>query len=89
MAYSTLLPPCLMGGGRLESDAPNLWTYKTTDSNATVIAAGYVTNAQALGMKVGDLFINLVTGTPEIYMNIVTAVSSTGSTMGSSPATAS
>ena len=78
MAYSTSSPPIRVTGG---IDAVNQWLYKSADSAATVKAANYITNAQDLGMKVGDAIIILDTATPAATLAIVSAVASTGSTL--------
>lgn len=52
MAYSTSNPPYLVTkaiGGK-----GNIWRYESTDAAAVVDGDGYITNAKALGMKVGD-----------------------------------
>jgi hypothetical protein len=51
------------------------------DVAATVRAAGYITNALALGMRVGDIVIHHETATPLASISYVSAVASTGSTM--------
>jgi len=53
MAYAVTNPPTLLtqrigGGGAL-------WHYASTDVSTDVDAAGYFTNGDALGMKVGDV----------------------------------
>jgi hypothetical protein len=54
MAYSATNPPRLAGqavvGGRI-------WEYRSTDAAADVDGDGYITDAVALGMKVGDLVL--------------------------------
>ena len=54
MAYSTSNPPrCAVpsvGGA-----TPAIWTYQSDDAATVVRAADYITDAQELGMKVGDL----------------------------------
>lgn len=55
MAYSTSNPPQLASTGI--AGTGNIWVYKSTDAAATVDADGYITDAKALGMKVGDLVI--------------------------------
>jgi len=35
--------------------APTIWHYNSTDAATLVRAAGYITNADALGMAIGDL----------------------------------
>lgn len=82
MGYSTASPPWLLTAGSLEQKAPNIWGYANTDAHTAVYAAGYITNAATLGMKKGDLFVYFKTDTPAIYLLAVTAVASTGSTMG-------
>jgi len=46
--------------GTIENQGPLLWTYVTTDSLATVLAAGYMSDAGSRGMKVGDLVLVLI-----------------------------
>lgn len=53
MAYSTSSPPAMVtqrvgGGGAF-------WIYDSADTALTINTAGYITNADDLGMKVGDL----------------------------------
>lgn len=71
------------------TNVPKVWVLAGTDSDATVLAAGYISDAQNLGMKVGDIVFYILTSTPALYVHIVTAVASTGATLGSSPSTAS
>ena len=52
MAYETSNPPKLLQSA--VGDGPNLWSYRDGDAKATVVGAGYITNALELGMKVGD-----------------------------------
>lgn len=82
MSYSTATPPKLLIAS-LENTAPNIWTYSNTDAASTVYAANYFTNAQALGMKVGDLLLYLKTDTPALYALVCLTVASTGTTFGS------
>lgn len=78
MAYVTTSPPIKISQG---IDSVSLWLYQSADAAATVKAANYITNAQALGMKVGDGIIILDTNTPLATLAIVSAVASTGSTL--------
>jgi hypothetical protein len=59
MSYSTSNPPRLLaqaiGGGG------NLWIYQSTDVSTDVDAAGYFTNGDALGLKVGDVMFVIET----------------------------
>lgn len=54
MAYSVSNPP-VMVTPRIGGDCGALWIYKSTDVHTDVDAAGYFTNGEALGMKVGDV----------------------------------
>jgi len=55
MSYSVLLPPALTAFGPLTSAAgSNFWVYKEAATFDVIRAAGYISNARALGMKVGD-----------------------------------
>lgn len=74
MAYDTSNPPHMLtnrvgGGGAL-------WYYSSTDVHTDVDAAGYFTDGEARGMRVGDVV--LVVETDNSYalsMHVVTAVS--------------
>jgi lipid-binding SYLF domain-containing protein len=77
MAYAASNPPTLnsqrVGGGGA------IWTYLSTDVSTDVDAAGYFTNGDALGMKVGDVV--LVIETDNSYLQTthsVTAVTAGG-----------
>jgi hypothetical protein len=90
MSYSTSNPPVMLlnsidGGG-----APRFWLYKSTDSDATVYAAGYFTNGLELGMQKGDVLFFMKTDTPELYIHVCT-VATTDALLafGSSPSTSS
>ncbi len=78
MAYSTSNPPSLwktIGG-----TAPQHWVYKSSDAVTTVQAANYITNGQALGMRLYDEVSVIVThGTAAsrtVARRIVKAISS-------------
>ncbi len=79
MAYSTTNPPALIadsiGGGG------SLWLYKSSDDDATVNGAGYVSNAKALGMSVGDLVLVIDTATPKGSFHYVASISSGAATL--------
>jgi hypothetical protein len=53
MSYSTSGLNLLVGG--LTGEAISLWTYKSTDNAAAVDASGYISDAKARGLKVGDI----------------------------------
>jgi hypothetical protein len=82
MAYSATLPPKLLVGA-LGGPGGNIWYYASVDDAATVRAANYVTNAQALGMAVGDVVLHKDTDASPITLGIsvITVVASTGTTM--------
>lgn len=59
MAYSTSNPPqCLVALPYFR-----LWVYKSADSQADVRVSGYFTNGYDLGIRAGDLLINIDTDT--------------------------
>ena len=78
MAYSTTLPPTKVAD---QISGLTVWVYKSTDAKATVIAAGYISNAVDLGLKVGDLVLISDTATPLASLAIVSAVAASGSTL--------
>lgn len=77
MAYSTSNPPNMlstMGGGGF-----SIWHYDSADAATTVRATNYITNADELGMKVGDMVIQTDrTGATVAQLYIVVAVTSSG-----------
>lgn len=76
MAYSTSTPPMLISG--FNGEGPKIWSYKSADATATVNTAGYISNGDALGMKVGDLVIAHDTATPTITILAVQSVTAGG-----------
>lgn len=76
MAYETTNPPICMipriGSG------PAIWVYKDGDAPGTVVGASYFSNGDALGMKVGDVLIDIDTGTPGVSVHYVSAVTAGG-----------
>lgn len=63
-----------LGGG-----LPKVYIYKnaTPDADATIAAAGYVSDGVAKGMKVGDLVDAIDTGTAKYKRYQVTTISGT------------
>lgn len=54
MAYSTSNPPALVS--QLVGKAGgSVWIYDSADAATVVRVTGYITNGDALGMKVGDI----------------------------------
>lgn len=91
MAYATSNPPKLLLGA-FAGVGPSVWSYSSTDAAGVVDGAGYITNATALGMKVGDIvFVTDTDASPIIVTtHVVTAITSgaanlsdTGATVGS------
>jgi hypothetical protein len=78
MAYDTTKPPVRMSQG---IDSVTFWAYQSADAAATVKAAGYISNAEDIGMKVGDGIVILDTATPLATLAIVSVVASTGATL--------
>jgi len=76
MTYSTSTPPQLIVS-TIGGLAPQMWVYKSADSNATVDTSGYITNGGQLGMKVGDLVIVYDTANTIVKMHQVLTVSTT------------
>lgn len=54
MAYSTDNPPRLVVQST-GANGGNIWMYDSTDAATVVRAAGYISNGDDLGMKVGDV----------------------------------
>jgi hypothetical protein len=81
--YSTSTPPVLLVG-RLSGAAPNIWSYSSVDAVATVRGANYITNAQDLGMKDGDIVFSYEsdqTAPALASVSVVGEVSSDGATL--------
>lgn len=75
MAYNQQNLSLLVG---LRDNSRNLWVYNSTDAIATVRAANYITNAQAMGMKAQDVVWVIDTATPTNQFCVVVTVASTG-----------
>lgn len=61
--------------------ARQLWSLSGVDAIATVRGAGFISDAQSKGMRVGDTVIYHDTATPLTSLSRVSAVASTGATM--------
>ncbi len=61
MAYSTSNQPYLLSVAPIAAatNRPKIWGYSSTDPAGTVDDAGYFTDGDALGMKVGDVVLVL------------------------------
>lgn len=62
--YSTSFPPSLVTQGITYNGGPRTWIYTTTDATATIDTAGYFSNGAFLGMKVGDMVLVYISGSP-------------------------
>jgi hypothetical protein len=58
-----------------------LWFYASSDAVATVRGAGYFTDGFNRGMRKGDVVFVYDTNTPNMSLNWVSTVSSTGATI--------
>lgn len=76
MAYSTSTPPRLLVAGT--GGAPSLWTYESADALADINTAGYITNADDLGMRAGDYILTTDTDTYAGGIAIVNSVTAGG-----------
>jgi hypothetical protein len=77
MAYSTTNPPQLVSGAPL-TGAGQVWRYESTHTHTAVDAAGFITNALDLGMRVKDIVLVWDTTTNAVHNHVVLTVSSTG-----------
>lgn len=75
MAYSASSPPVCVAQAIA---GPSTWHYSSADALATVIAADYFSNGDALGMVVGDFVHIYDTGTGDGGVAFVTAVTAGG-----------
>ena len=78
--------------GGVGNQHPATWSYESEDASTVVDAAGYITNASKLGMKVGDIvYVTDTNASPIIVTtHVVTAItagaadlSDLGATLGS------
>lgn len=77
MAYSTSNPPARVSGSLDNTGPGQRWMYQSADSDATVKAANYFSNAYALGMRVNDVVDVIVTGTG-LYTHVVLTCTAAG-----------
>jgi hypothetical protein len=54
-----------------------IWNYRSADAIATVRAAGYISNAKAMGMRVQDVVLVQDTATPTMQWCVVISVNAT------------
>jgi len=79
MAYSTSNPPRITSQA-VGSAAGSRWQYDSADAATTVRAAGYITDAEDLGMKVGEIVEQIDSaGATVAHMYVVIAIAANGS----------
>ena len=65
--------------GTANSNAPRVWSYKTPDSSATMVASGYFDDAVVMGIGVNDIILAIgVTGGTEVFTTIVVDANTAG-----------
>lgn len=80
MAYTTGTLN-LMNTSPLETTV-GFWSYTTTDSEATVKGAGYVSDATKKGMKKGDIVYVINAATPACYLLQVASITAGAGALG-------
>lgn len=79
MAYSTSNPPKLLVPSFTDGTSfASLWTYASTDASTVVDGDGYISDGDALGMKVGDLVLVNDTDSNLTTMHVVLSVTAGG-----------
>ena len=61
------------------ANSPNWWSYMSADAATTVRVAGYVSNGDARGMKVGDMVFQSSPAATVCHVYTVKSVTSLGS----------
>lgn len=87
MAYSTSTPPQLIASG-LGGSARRIWFYESTDNAAAVRVSGYISNGWALGMRAGDLVLQVDSDASPIAMQMMIVTSATSTAVDLSDGTA-
>ncbi|WP_456389740.1 hypothetical protein [Profundibacter sp.] len=86
MAYSTDNQPSLLSSGI--GGAFQLWFYKSTDAATLVRASGYFTDGYELGMRAGDIVLQVDTDAAPIASQIMIVSSAVAGTVDLSDGTA-
>lgn len=68
-------------GGSTETGAMQQWLYRSTHVQTDVDNAGFITDAQILGMRLGDSVLAVSSSAYIISHHVVNAISSTGCTL--------
>lgn len=77
MAYATTNPPALILSS-LAGTASSLWSYKSADASTVVDGDGYFSDADDLGMAVGDMVFVTDTDTQLTTMHVVLSITAGG-----------
>lgn len=78
MAYATTNPPACITQ-RVGATGGAIWLYNSTDAATVVRFTGYITNADDLGMKVGDIVFHTDTaGATVAHIYVVVSVAAGG-----------
>lgn len=78
MAYSTSSPPACITQ-RVGATGGAIWMYNSTDAATVVRVAGYITDADDLGIKVGDIIFHTDTAGGTVgHIYLVNSVTSGG-----------
>ncbi|PJF23520.1 MAG: hypothetical protein CUN56_00540 [Phototrophicales bacterium] len=78
MAYDTSNPPVLVTQGVTGAN-PKIWVWNNDDAAGTVRADGYITDADDLGLSVGDLIFHYDSSASLVASYRVAAINSDGS----------
>jgi hypothetical protein len=77
MPYDANNPP-MIAWSALGTRGPRIWTYENSDVDSAINAAGYITDGEDLGMKVGDMVWYYDTTTPGGSVHRVASISAAG-----------
>ena len=80
MAYATSNPPVLVVPGGMDG-RNKLWFYRSVDAATLVRVSGYITNGWDLGMRSGDLLIQVDTDAAPISMQLMIVTSAVAGTV--------
>lgn len=78
MAYATTNPPVLVIEGGMNGQN-KIWFYRSVDAATLVRVAGYFTNGYDLGMRSGDLLIQVDTDASPLAMQLLIVNAATAS----------
>lgn len=75
MSYAATNPPQVLVPSI--GNRPAIWSYSSTDDDASTNAAGYYSNGKKLGMKLGDWVYVWDSTTPKGSVHYVSSVNAT------------